>query len=499
VSGAEAVEASAFDASRQRFESLVGFLAGEGASGLTHHDLESRLAADGRELIRGLFQDHLDLRAAREARIESVADTAGVAFGAVEPGHGRSLTTIFGEVTVRRMAYRHRGAMNLHPADGALNLPAGMHSFGLAERAGIEASRGSFGEAQAAIAQATGIKVGKRQLEALARGASIDFEDFYASQPRPEPGDNDVVVISVDAKGIVMRPEALRPATAAKAEASGHKLTTRLSAGEKANRKRMAEVGAVYQVTPVPRTAADILPAPGAKATEAPKAAAKWLTTSVVDDAATVVSEVFNEADRRDPSHGHAWVALVDGNNHQIARIKAEAKARGVRLSIVVDFIHVLEYLWGAAWCFYWGGDANAETWVRTQALSILAGRASTVAAAIRRKATCLRLLPDKRAGADRCADYLLNKAAYLHYHTALEKGWPIATGVIEGACRHLVKDRMDLTGARWGLEGAEAVLKLRALRANGDFPAYWAFHLAQERRRNHESRYANGVIPQAA
>jgi hypothetical protein len=517
VSGSEGVQAPGFDASRQRFESLVGFLAGEGASSLTHHELESRLAADGRELIRGLLQDHLDLRAAREARIGTVADTDGVAFGAVEPGHGRSLTTIFGEVTVSRMAYRHRGALNLHPADASLNLPQGIHSFGLAELAAVEASRGSFGEAQAAITQATGMVVGKRQIEALANAAAEDFDDFYASQPRPEPGDNDVVVVSVDAKGIVMRPEALRPATAAKAEASGHKLTTRLSAGEKANRKRMAEVGAVYQISPVARTPADILPAPGAKPAqapktadqpkpaaapkppEAPKAAAKWLTASVVDDAAVVVGKVFDEAERRDPSHSHTWVALVDGNNHQITRIKAEAKARGASPSIVVDFIHVLEYLWGAAWCFYWEGDANAETWVRTQALSILEGRASTVAAAIRRKATCLGLLPDKRAGADRCADYLLNKAPYLHYHTALEKGWPIATGVIEGACRHLVKDRMDLTGARWGLEGAEAVLKLRALRSNGDFPAYWAFHLAQERRRNHESRYANGVIPQAA
>jgi hypothetical protein len=278
-----------------------------------------------------------------------------------------------------------------------------------------------------------------------------------------------------------------------------------LSAGEKANRKRMAEVGAVYQISPVARTPADILPTPGAKDTEdskppvAPKAAAKWLTASVVDTAAVVVGDVFDEAERRDPSHAHDWVALVDGNNHQIARVKAEAKARGVDVPIVVDFIHVLEYLWGAAWSFFWEGDANAEAWVHRQALAVLEGKASTVAAAIRRKATCLGLLTEKRAGADRCADYLLNKARYLHYHTALAKGWPIATGVIEGACRHLVKDRMDITGARWGLEGAEAVLKLRALRSNGDFPAYWAFHLAEERKRNHESRYVNGAIPRAA
>ena len=90
---------------------------------------------------------------------------------------------------------------------------------------------------------------------------------------------------------------------------------------------------------------------------------------------------------------------------------------------------------------------------------------------------------PPKRAGADACATYLINKEPYLDYPTALHNGWPIATGVIEGACRHLVKDRMDITGARWGLSGAEAILKLRALRSNGDFDAYWRYHLAQERR----------------
>jgi hypothetical protein len=70
---------------------------------------------------------------------------------------------------------------------------------------------------------------------------------------------------------------------------------------------------------------------------------------------------------------------------------------------------------------------------------------------------------------------------------------------VIEGACRHLVKDRMDLTGARWGLHGAEAILKLRALRTNGDLDDYWNFHLDEERRRVHDSRYADNHIPQAA
>jgi hypothetical protein len=222
------------------------------------------------------------------------------------------------------------------------------------------------------------------------------------------------------------------------------------------------------------------------------------LTASVVADAATVVADIFDEADRRDPNHARDWVALVDGNNHQIQRIRAEAAARDKPVAIVCDFLHVLEYLWKAAWSFHAEADPAAEQWVRHHARNVLDGKATRVAGAIRRQATTSALTPKQREGADTCARYLTNKAAYLDYPTALTHGWPIATGVIEGACRHLVKDRMDLTGARWGLDGAEAILKLRALRSNDNFDEYWTYHLAQERRRVHESRYTDGVIPTA-
>jgi len=297
-----------------------------------------------------------------------------------------------------------------------------------------------------------------------------------------------------------MRPDALRPATAKAAGRATAKLKTRLSKGEKRNRKRLAEVGAVYDVTPVVRIPTDIITRNDeADATPAPKAANKWLTASVVDDAATVISQIFDEAQRRDPAHQRAWVGLVDGANHQIDRIKAEADQRHVDVTIIVDCVHVLEYLWSSAWSFFSEGDPAAEAWVADKALAVLEGKASTVAASIRRKATCLGLDARSRENADRCADYLLAKRDYLNYPRALKQGWPIATGVIEGACRHLVKDRLDLTGSRWGLNGAEAILKLRALRSNGDFEEYWRFHLDRERHRVHESRYANWAIPKAA
>jgi hypothetical protein len=163
---------------------------------------------------------------------------------------------------------------------------------------------------------------------------------------------------------------------------------------------------------------------------------------------------------------------------------------------ILVDFIHVLEYLWKAAWCFFKEGHRAAEAWVRDKALEVLRGNSALVGAAVRRKATASHLAPQQRKPADACADYLHRKRAYLDYPTALTRGWPIATGVIEGTCRHLVKDRMDITGARWGLDSAEAVLKLRALRSNGDFDRYWRFHLAHEQHRVHASRYLGEIIP---
>ena len=116
------------------------------------------------------------------------------------------------------------------------------------------------------------------------------------------------------------------------------------------------------------------------------------------------------------------------------------------------------------------------------------------VAAGIRRRATTYGYSPAERAGADECARYLDNKKDYLGYATALEKGWPIATGVIEGAARWLVKDSMDITGARWGLRGAEAILKLRALIASGDFEEYWP--LCRYRHRGHYA--ASRIMPRA-
>jgi Uncharacterised protein family (UPF0236) len=499
----EPVVVAGFASSREQFESLVSFMDGTDAAGLEHAELEERLDRDGRELLRRLLDDHLALRAIREQRLESVVGDDEVRRGRVERDHRRVLGTVFGEVTVSRMAYRAPEHRNLHPADAALNLPVERHSHGLRKLAAWEAARGSFDDAVSGIERACGQQLAKRQVEELAQIAAVDFEDFYQARKPARCKRGDLLVISADGKGIVMRPDALRPKAAlARARQGPKHPQTRLASAEKSNYKRMAEIGAVYDATPVPRTAADIIASDEdteRDRTPGPVARNKWLTASIVNDAGTVIEQILDEAQRRDPKHQRTWVALVDGNNHQIQRIKAGAKARKVKVTIVVDFVHVLEYLWNATWCFHAARDPAAEQWVHRQATAVLKGRARRVAGQIRRKATNARLGPENRKIAEEAATYLSRKAPNLDYPTALKHGWPIATGIIEGACRHIVKDRMDITGARWGLTGAEAVLKLRAIKTNGDFDAYWRYHLEQERHHVHEARYHDHTIPQAA
>jgi hypothetical protein len=484
------VDDAAFARSREALARAEQWLAGGEAAGLGLAGLEEKLTVRGREIARLLLQDHLNARAAAEPRLARVAGPDGICRTWAEAGRARQLSTVLGPVVVSRIAYRAPGAGRVHPADAQLGLPAGRHSHGLAEMAACETVRGSLAAACAQVTRRTGCALGTRQAQQLVRAAAGDFADFYASCPRPRCGPGQVLVLSCDAKGIRMRPGQLRPRAERAARKAVPKQDGRLSQGEVRTRKRMAETGAVYLITPAPRTADDIT-GPGPRA-PGPGAGGKWLTASVAATAAEVIAAVFAEADRRDPAREATWIALADGNKDQIARIQAQAAARGIHVPVIIDLIHLTEHLWDAAWCLFPAASPDAGAWVRARTAQLLDGGAAgaaAIAAALRDAAPGRG--KTRAATMAKTAGYLEAKAPYLDYPAALAAGWPIATGVIEGACRHLVKDRMDITGARWGVQTAEAILKLRAITANGDWDAYWAWHLHREHERNYPRSYA--------
>ena len=160
-------------------------------------------------------------------------------------------------------------------------------------------------------------------------------------------------------------------------------------------------------------------------------------------------------------------------------------KQLNLKATIVMDFIHVLEYLWKAAWCFFDKGDEAVEQWIAEKSVNILNGQCSQVAKGLRISATKRKIT--NRENIDKCAGYLLKNKERLQYGEALKSGFPIASGVIEGACRHLINDRLDITGARWSLQGAEAILKLRSLKSSGDFENYWKFYKKMSKKRNYD------------
>jgi hypothetical protein len=464
---------------------------------MTHSELERELEEKGRELLRSLLQAHLELRSPGAAS-EPVRDAEGQE-RTVARLHQRDLATVFGKVEVQRLGYGGEGAASLHPLDAELNLPPERYSHELRRQAAEQVARGSYDEAVATLAASTGTAVPKRQVEELVARAAQDFDAFYAQKSADPQATGSLLVLSFDSKGVVMRHEDLRPATQKAAEKRRNKLSRRLSKGEKRNAKRMATVAAVYTVEPFVRTPAHVAgslapvhSAPGPR----PRPDAKRVWASLEKDPEKVIEEAFQEAEKRDPKHRKKWVALVDGDANQLRLLRSIQRRHQVEMTIVLDLIHVVEYLWKAAFVFCAEGSVELEEWVSRRLHNVLQGYGSSVAAGMRRSATRRELSPDQRQSADTCADYLLNHSTYVHYHTYLAAGLPIATGVIEGACRHLVKDRMDLTGARWSLAGAEAVLRLRALRASGDFDEYWQFHEAQESQRNHAVLYAERTVP---
>ncbi|MEV6044131.1 ISKra4 family transposase [Streptomyces xanthochromogenes] len=483
-----------YSASRDAFERLISTLAGGPAAKMSHDELEVQLEVLGRELLRQLMQNHLDQRARKEeatlradGRQPLVVGPEGLPRTWRERGHSRLLSCVFGQVRVTRIAHRGRGVANVHPADEALSLPAGRHSRGFARLAALEAVRGSFDQAASAIERRYGKVLGKRRLKELVVASAVDIAAYYTAKI-PTPCTREMpLVIQVDGKGVVMRPEALREATrraAAKSAAAGRR--GRLAPGEKPDRKRMATVACVFDTVPAPRRPHDIIHPPGGRSKArpvrpGPKAQRKWCTASVICPPEQVVADVFAQAVSRDPQHLRDWIVLVDGARHQLDLIQDEAARRGIQIHVLLDFVHVAEYTWAAAHAFHPVGSLEAETWAADKLTAILAGQAGRAACEMTAQATAEQLPATRRDAVTACARYLTGHLDRLHYDTTLTTGWPIATGAVEGACRHLIADRLDITGARWGLDGAEAVLQLRALITNGDFEDYWIFHTARE------------------
>lgn len=466
---------------------LEGWMLSAEARRLPVHALEVEQERRAREVQRLWLQANLEARGLGDVGEAVIRCRRGAEerLGCREQ-HTRRLATVFGEVPVHRRAYRSRaGGPSVHPLDEELELPERRYSQEVQRRLVKAAVQGPYDEATERLKESTGLAVSKQSAEEVVADAACDVDAFYAQRrllPAEETGD--VLVGAVDGKGIPMR----KVEKAAK--------VVRRRKGEKANKKRMATVAAVFTRDPCVRTPDDVVeslfregPQPTGPPGERSCPEQKRVFASLKQPKDEVIAEMAAEMERRDPQRTKSWVCVCDGE--QALQRRVEAALPGVVL--VLDLLHVLSYLWKAAYVFHPEGSREATAWVRKRLLWILEGRSGQVVKGLRQTAT-KRSRPDAKhklgTGARKvlrgAANYLHRNRGRMRYDAYLAAGLPIASGAVEGACKHVVKDRMERSGMRWTEDGAEAMLKLRATYLSRDFDEYWEFHVRQEQQRLH-------------
>jgi hypothetical protein len=470
----------------EQFTSMLTWTAQQAAA-LDHGDREKVIAESGRELQRQLLESTFTIDCAREERAAPLISAAGIRHGTIERGCARGVVSIFGPVRAKRMAYRNTREANLYPADARWILPEDPYSMGMRALAAYHLAEGGYGQALEVIAARTGVTVGRAQIAGIAGDLAAWVDEFYdqrAFGADTDLPDSDVIMMQADGKGIALRPE------------------HRKSAGSDAAHpgiKKMAGIVAVADFTPAVREPEDIAAPPARrKAHPGPAARDKWVAASITESIEDMIGVAFNEAERRDPYGIRQRVFLVDGNKQQLTAIAEHARARGLKVPVFVDFIHVSGYLGKAAAALHPGDPQAAREWADGQRLRVLHGRAKAVAATLASVAARARARNSRLdlTDVDKAVTYLTNNHQHMRYDKALAAGWPIATGMIEGACRFVIEDRFGITGARWSPGGADVILKLRAVVVNGDLDDFMAYYKQRYLEDIHLTRYDPASIP---
>jgi hypothetical protein len=462
---------------RSKFHELESWLASPLALALPLHRIEQQQDPQGREVQRLLLQAHVDHRGGGDVgpalRLPQGESPLVLSHRRLQR---RTLKTVFGEIHINRVGYGCRGQPSIHPLDALLELPARSFSYELQRRLVKAALQGPFREATARILESTGLVVHNHSLEPLLVEAAADFDAFYAQRAAdPSAPAASLLVASVDCKGIPM----VKPESAPS--------PVRLTQPTKTNKKKMATVAAVFTKIPhvrTPQQVIDSLFPAGVKPvppSPLPKPENKRVWASLTKGKPTVIEEVYQEVLRRNPRGEKTLLALTDGERTLQRQITKKMK-----LTLILDLIHVMERVWATAHVFQPEGSPEAEVHAKLMTSRILEGDVAQVIKGLRQTVTKRRLFGAKKKTLLAAANYFDNNARYMRYDEYLAKGFPIASGPVEGACKNLIKDRMERSGMRWTPEMAEAIVKLRSLYLSGDFDDYWPFHVQQDQLRLH-------------
>ncbi len=457
---------------RQEFESLLAYVTGPDASAQTAYTVEltlfRQLLALGANLLRLFFVTRATDRPAAPI---STADLAPFTY------HDRRPTTyysIFGKVRFDRHYFTAPGQAGVCPLDAALSLPERCYSALLREWAAFGATDESYRESQTGLERILGRALSLQALETGVAEDAVDVTAFYAQPPEPTaPAQlGTILVVQADGKGVPM------------AQPLAEMAAVRLGKGQKRSKKKEAVVTTLYTIAPYHRTpdavVAALLQEPGQpEGATRPRPVAKEVHATLEGKSVALTRLKQRAAERVGPPCQQR-VALTDGAE----ALQEQMLAQFPEHTLVLDIIHATEYLWDAATALLGESHPQRKAWVRRYLTPLAGGETDAVIAGLEAAMQTATCTETQRKVVQKTIGYYQRNQAYMRYDVYLAQGWPIGTGVVEGACGHLVKDRMEQAGMRWTKEGAQAVLDLRAVRLNGDWDAYWQYHRQQQHQR---------------
>jgi hypothetical protein len=464
---------------RQEFDQILDSLHAQATAESTAYqverDLFARLLALGRLLLE-IFFAHCARRSAQQDRVGDEGRELRL-----HSWKARRYISVFGETQIERPYFWRRGQAGQFPMDEALSLPDDIYSDVLREQADLLSGTMAYGQASAVIEKLLGRSLSPSVLRRLVERDGREVCAFYADRPPPKQSlEGEVLVAEADGKGVPMRPSREGPTV--------ERSPVRLGRGQKRTKKKEAVVTSLYTTDRRIRTAEEVLDSFFRPPDATPDASSKadpqnggsqnggsqnkkvWAT---LEGKEVAFERLADRVRCRDGPHITDRVALSDGCRALQDRFREQFP----RFELVLDFVHVSEYLWKASNALFEEGEKERLNWVIERSRELLTGEHEAVLARLRHAST---------RSDDACsqtARYFERNAERMDYARYLARGWPIATGVIEGACRHLVKDRCETSGMRWRPDGAEQVLGLRSVWTNGDWDAY---HRHRREQRHH-------------
>jgi hypothetical protein len=471
----------------KQFLKVLGRIQGAAASGDAVHAVEETtwfgLIEVGREMIVAYIKQQ-DEALPRPKVIER----EGRKLQRLPERRRRPYVSVFGPTPFRRDVYatRETQRQEVVPLDARLGMPEGNTSYLLQKWSGTRCVKESYDQSRATLAEIFGFAPSINCLEGLVTRAAEDAEVYFDEQAPVDPTrEEQILVATSDCKGVPMRR--IDAPRRKPGDDVGRAKRKRLTKGQKHGQKRMACVGGVYSVSPFRRTAEEVLdeilrkekqqqrPEPKNKRLRA--VLTREVDGKQVNGKDVVFDWLAQEVRQRDPQQHRRVVAIMDGET----KLRELQELKLGRAIGILDIWHVTEYLWKLAYCFHPEGSDEAEAFVETHLRKLLEGKLRRVIGGIRQMTTKRELSKPKKAKVEQCLNYFAQRCEYMKYDEYLDAGYPIGSGVVEGACRHLVKDRMEQTGMRWRIEGAQAILHLRAIYVNGDWDAFHALRIRAE------------------